>query len=194
MGTLEAIWEIIKSAPDLFGIGGAIVLAAAGYIAKHVSDLRIRRYEERMRFATSQLRDLYGPLFMLSQSNDRTWNDFRKVFRPNRPMFDQDNPLTEEEKSEYILWLETAFGPCNRKMRETIERNAHLFEGGRAPVAVLQLLSHFSDLDVVLAKLKDGLSSNVFPRIAYPKDFADNIRSEYDVVVRRYAILASKWR
>lgn len=194
MDTLETIWDVIRRSPEVFSVAGAILLATIGYIAKHVSDLRIQQYEGRLAFVTSQLRDLYGPLFLLSQSNDKTWRDFRQTFRPNRRMFDKDDPLSRHEKAEYVRWLETAFLPCNAKMRRVIENNARLFEHGRAPGVVLELLSHFDDLNVVLSKLKDGSDDNVFPSAPYPKDFAAFVERDYNSVVQSYSKLISKRR
>ena len=187
MASLDAFWEFIKQQPESFSVAGAILLGLIGYIAKYVSELRAKSYEARLGFVTAQLKDLYGPLYLLSGSNDKTWVEFRQRFRPNRPMFDDGNPLTPEEKHEYVRWLEVSFVPCNSKMRRVIEANAHLFIGGKVPDAVLQLLAHFDELNVVLSKLKDGTDDNVFPNLMYPKGFGDSIRNDYQTVVKNHS-------
>lgn len=187
MSALEALWEFIKQRPDAVSIAVGVAAAIAGYIGKHISDIRARRFDARLAFVTSQLRDLYGPLYLLSGANDQTWHEFRQRFRPGRQMFDAVDPLTMEEKREYVRWLEVAFVPCNTKMRTIIEGNAHLFVGGKVPPMILQLLAHFDELGVVLSKLKDGSDDNVFPGVMYPTGFAQIIRQNYETIANNHA-------
>lgn len=194
MDIFQDVWDLLKKSQDAFSVAGAIVLAILGYAIKYVTDLRIRRHDAQLTFVTSQLRDLYGPLFLLSHSNDKSWQDFRSSFRPGKRMFDPDNPLSQDEQAEYVRWLETAFVPCNAKIRQVIENNAHLFEGGRAPNIVLELLSHFDELNVLLSKLKDGKGESVFPKAQYPKGFASFVLRDYNAVVSRFSRLATKRR
>lgn len=191
---VEPIWTAIKESPEIFSLAGAIVLATVGYVAKHVSDVRVRRYDARLAFITARLRDLYGPLYVLSTGNDKTWTEFRKAFRPGLPMVDPDNPLAPHEKAEYVRWLENAFIPCNDKMRRVIEGNAHLFIEGKVPEVILELLAHFDELRVVLSRLKDGTDDNVFPNAQYPKDFSTYIRRDYDIVVNTHAAMTAQRR
>ncbi len=189
MEIIELILGVVRQSPGAFGVISALLLATVSFVAKHISDVRIRRYEARLQFVNSQLRDLYGPLYLLSEANNKSWLEFRRIFRPGRPMFDEDNPLTADEKSEYIRWLQTAFISCNEKIRKTIENNAHLFIEGRAPDIILTLLAHFDALNVVLSKLKDGADDNVFPSVAFPEEFSAYVKRDYDTVVRLHKSL-----
>lgn len=188
--------EVLKSIVDFFASHAAILgilSAIIGFVAKHNSDRRLSSYEARLSFVRDQLKELYGPLFLLSESNDKVWGEFRQQFRSGREMFDAANPLSVAEKAEYVRWLEVAFVPCNEKMRRTIERSAHLFIDGSAPSSVLDLLAHFDALNIILSKLKDGSDDNVFPVVIYPKDFGAHIRNDYAKVVQRHARLTSGW-
>ena len=194
MELIVNVWEVFKKNPEAFSIAGAILLAVTGYIAKHLSELRVRRYDARFAFVTAQLRDLYGPLYLLSAGNDRSWIEFRRTFRPGRPMIAPDDPLSQPEKDEYLRWLETVFIPCNTKMRSVIEGNAHLFMEGKAPEFILELLAHFDELNVVLSKLKDGTDDNVFPNAAYPKDFGTYVTRDYGAVVQTHSRISAHRR
>lgn len=194
MDFIYSILDLIKKSPEMFSLIGAILLATTGYIAKYVSELRVRRYDARLAFVTAQLRDLYGPLYLLSAANDKSWTEFRKVFRPGRPMTDPNNPLTDAERSEYVRWLGNVFIPCNEKMRTVVENNAHLFVEGKAPDMILSLLVHFDELNVVLSKLKDATDDNVFPNAAYPESFSGYINRDYRLVVREHSAAIAQRR
>jgi hypothetical protein len=187
---ISDIWRQASERPEAFGIAASALAATISYIAKQISDGRTKRYEARLFFVTLQLRDLYGPLFLLSEANDKTWSDFRRNFRSGQKMFDP--PLSSEEKAEYIRWVENVFAPCNEKMRRIIETGAHLFIEGEVPKVVLELVSHFDHLNVVLAKLKDGSSDNVFPTALYPKDFGTLVTRGYASVVQEHSKLTHK--
>jgi hypothetical protein len=187
MDGLRAALGLLAQNAAIIGILSAII----GFWAKHISDRRLHTYEAKLAFAREQLRGLYGPLFLLSESNDKVWKKFREQFRADQKMFDSQNRLTEIEKSEYIRWLEVAFLPCNEKMRRIIEANAHLFIEGSAPAVVLDLLAHFDSLNVVLSKLKDGTGDNVFPSVPYPEKFASDISQDYEKVVKRHVSLTA---
>jgi hypothetical protein len=192
IASAEQFLELVGKFLATYPTAVAIVLAVVGYALKHVSDVRVRRLDARIGFVTSQLRDLYGPLFILAETNDKSWSEFRARFRPDRPMFSESDPLNDVERGEYCRWLGTVFVPCNEKMRMVIERNAHLFEHSEPPREILQLLAHFDELNVVLSKLKDGTDSNVFPNLMYPKEFSATVRRDYHRVAKEHAQLTAK--
>jgi hypothetical protein len=59
-----------------------IALAVIGYAVAFVRSTALKRLEAKHDFVTAQLRDLYGPLYALTQGNTRTWAAFRADFRP----------------------------------------------------------------------------------------------------------------
>ena len=60
-----------------------VVVATAGYVAAYLNSLRLAQRKERLERLDRQLRELYGPLYALTQSGDRSWNAFRRqIGRP----------------------------------------------------------------------------------------------------------------
>lgn len=187
MQPLLELWQAFQAKPE-FGIAAAMLTAVVTYIAKYIADVRLRRYEARLSFLTAQLRELYGPLYLLSTANDQSWREFCKRIRPGGGRLNEP-PLTAAEVSEYVRWLELVFVPCNDKMRRVIEGNAHLFVTGRIPEIVRTLLAHMDELNVVIKKHKDGVDSNIFPTVLYPSEFSEYVRREYEGIVRAHSDL-----
>lgn len=194
MAELQALFDVLRPYASIIGLLSAILgftSLLVGLVAKHIAERRQRAYDAQLAFVREQLRGLYGPLFLLSEAGDRAWKEFRRDFRPGRPMNDKDNPLTPAERHEYVRWLDTVFVPSNDKMRTIIEGNAHLFLEGKAPAVVLDLLAHFDELNVVLSKLRETNDASVFPTTMYPLAFGTYIRADYEKIVERHSRLTS---
>jgi hypothetical protein len=61
-------------------ISVTILLAFSGYIAKYLNDLRVAQRKDRLERVNQQMRDLYGPLFSLSNVSTITWKEFQEEF------------------------------------------------------------------------------------------------------------------
>lgn len=178
---------------QLAAILATVTVAFVGYIVTYSNSLRLKRLDAQYEFVTAQLRDLYGPLFALTSANSRTWAAFRRVFRPGRRMFtDPSDPMTEDEIKKWSYWVTHVFQPSNRRMKQIIEANAHLFDERQLPTCVLDFLGHAYMFELVVANWQSGDYSILFTPIPYPKQIDVYVEQEYLRVSELHAQLSGR--
>lgn len=135
-----------------------IALAAIGYAAKYVNDLRLAQRKDRLDRINRQLSDLYGPLFALVATNTRLWVEFRARYRSHTfSYWDRDDPPTADEAQAWREWMSLLFIPNNRKMMEAVLGNADLIrESGAMPVPLVELCAHAAGYEITLARWQSG--------------------------------------
>lgn len=167
-------------------------LALLGYAITHTNSLKLKKLDAQYEFVTSQLRDLYGPLYALTQANTRTWRAFREEFRPGRKLFSPDDPMLEDEVKVWAYWVTHVFQPSNRRMKDVIERNAHLIVEQKLPECLLDFLAHADMFESVVASWTSGDYGKLFTAIPYPAEIDGYVAETYAKVSAAHARLGGR--
>ncbi|MFE2158967.1 hypothetical protein ACFW9M_14215 [Streptomyces lydicus] len=134
-----------------------VVVAATGYGATYLTNLRLARRKDHLDRVNRQLSELYGPLYAQSQATDRAW---RKFVARYGTMWTVSSPPTAEQVATWRLWMSTVFMPLNRRMVETIVSHADLLREDTIPEPLNELCAHVACYEPILARWQeDGFDS-----------------------------------
>ncbi|MFI8827972.1 hypothetical protein [Streptomyces sp. NPDC053431] len=131
-----------------------IVLAFVGYLVTYLNSLRLSQRQERLARVNRQLSDFYGPLYALTSTNSRMFQEFlANHSRPNgKSPFRDATPPTEAELAEWRLWATTVFLPNIRAMRDVVVDHADLLDEPGMPPVLLELYAHVAGYDITFAR------------------------------------------
>lgn len=148
----------------------SLFLALLGYFATYFNNLRLAQRKERLDRINQQLQKLYGPLFSLVRVSTITWDAFRENGTRRGPYWDKDNPPTDEEATEWRLWMISVFMPLNERMQEIVIEHADLLDEPEMPNCLLMLSAHVSAYKSVLRKWKNGDYTQNTSVINFPRE------------------------
>jgi hypothetical protein len=142
----------------MIAVAVTIVLALAGYIVTYLNSLRLAQRQERLARVNRQLGDFYGPLFAITEANSRTFAAFRErhARAGDQSPFSDTTPPTEQELTEWRLWLATVFLPNIQQMRDLVINHADLLRDPEMPQLLLQLCAHVSGYEITVARWEHG--------------------------------------
>jgi hypothetical protein len=148
-----------------------VFVAAAGYAATYLTNLRLARRKDRLDRINRQLSDLYGPLYAHAEAVDRAWRTYvsryGSVWAAPTPavagtsLFLAPPTLaTAEEAATWRLWMSTVFMPLNRRMVEAIVSHADLLREDTIPEPFKDLCAHVACYEPIVARWQeDGFNS-----------------------------------
>ena len=169
-----------------------LCLALTGYLYT----LFLARRRDRLARINRQLRDLYGPLYALSQTGAHVWYSFRSQHRPAKGSFwKADSPIDDSDAVAFRLWIRSVFMPLNRQMMDLVVNQADLLAGTEIPDCLLDLCAHISSYEALLAQWEQGDFTMNEPIVNFPRrplqEFAEKefqrLKQEQD------AMLSSRW-
>ena len=146
-----------------------VLIAAGGYFATYLNNLRLARRKDRLDRVSKQLSDFYGPLLALSRAGERSWAAFMDKYRPEARWFwDEEAPPTEEQVNVYRLWVRQVFMPLNTRMVDVVTSKADLLDESHVPDILLQLCAHVASFQAILKRWDDEDFSENAPGIPLP--------------------------
>ncbi|MEU5804570.1 MULTISPECIES: hypothetical protein [Streptomyces] len=149
-----------------------IGLALAGYVVTYLNSVRLAQRQERLARVNRQLASLYGPLFALTEANSRTFAAFvERHARPGgRSPFAGEAAPTEEELTEWRLWVTTVFLPNIQAMRDLVVKHADLLTGSMMPPLLLDLCAHVSGYEITAARWAQGHHDEHLSVVSFPSE------------------------
>jgi hypothetical protein len=151
-----------------------IALAFVGYLATYFNSVRLSQRQERLLRVNRQLSDFYGPLFALTEANNRIFNAFMEgnATRPDgrSPFAAGGEPPTDEELAEWRLWVSTVFLPNIRAMRDIVVTKADLLAEPQVPTVLLELSAHVSGYEIMEAKWARGDNTQHLSSVPFPAE------------------------
>ncbi|CAG4911675.1 hypothetical protein [Paraburkholderia saeva] len=166
----------------------ALIPAIATYVATSIDKVRSAKLE----YVNKQIEHLYGPLYALTQADDKAWHQFIKTFSSidRRYFFDTRNPPTIEQTDAWRVWMKTVFQPLNVKMEDAIVGNSQLVIGDKLSPVFQDLITQTEAYKAVIGSWKDAdradktkyLSpeSNTVLALNYPIGIIECVRVGYD--------------
>ncbi|MEU9867384.1 hypothetical protein AB0C87_06000 [Actinomadura sp. NPDC048021] len=157
-----------------------VFVAATGYAATYLTNLRLARRKDRLDRVNRQLSELYGPLYAQAEAVDRAW---RKFVAGGGNVWAASALVTAEQAATWRLWMSTVFMPLNRRMVETIVSRADLLREETIPEPLKELCAHVACYEPIIARWQDDGFDSV--------QFADHVsiagnfpRTELDAYLR----------
>lgn len=129
----------------------SILIAVMAYWLNHRGETRRSVREARFNRVSSQLKDLYGPLLVLTETNEKAWSEYRRCYIPRAGVGPVDVSLPELEEAQWRMWVESVFAPIAQKIREIITARGDLIIGEEMPPVVLDFCAHAATYDALLA-------------------------------------------
>lgn len=126
----------------------SLMIAIMAYWLNHKGEIRRTNRRARIDWVSSQLKDLYGPLLVLTETNEKCWIEYRRRFIP--PDGPAEIPLSELEEARWRRWVQEVFAPAAQKIQEIITTRGDLIIGGEMPPVVLDFCAHAATYDVLL--------------------------------------------
>ncbi|WAP57830.1 hypothetical protein [Streptomyces sp. S465] len=151
----------------------SIVVAVLAFLLSQRAQIRQERRQARLARINSQLRDLYGPLNTLVDTNEQIWEALRATILPAR---DERSP--EASTSEWRKWRDQALMPTNRRMRELIIEHADLIIESEVPQPLRDFCAHISSLEVAIFEEAEGVRRRTL--IEHPgSDFTSYVHTSF---------------
>ncbi|MFE2374009.1 hypothetical protein [Streptomyces sp. NPDC059398] len=159
--------------------GTGIVVAIMAYWLNHRGEVRRSLRKERINWVSSQLRELYGPLLVLVETNERAWSEYRRAYFPTDRGVSPEVSLTDSVSMRWHVWVETVFAPRAQQIREIVTARGDLIIEREMPTVVLDFCAHAATYDALLADWGTA-SVNDSTLIRHPgSDFLSYVRDSY---------------
>lgn len=168
----------------------SLMIAVMVYWLNHRGETRRSLREARFNRVSSQLKDLYGPLLVLTETNEKAWIEYRRCYMP-ADVGSVDVPLTDLREAQWRMWVESVFAPTAQKMREVITARGDLIIGGEMPPVVLDFCAHAATYDALLANWDvAGLRKSTLIRhpgsrfLSYVRESYGSLKAEQAALLR----------
>jgi len=136
----------------------------------HRTAVDLANRKSKLERINHQLKQLYGPLYALSNASHRAWVTFRTAHRPGGPFFDDDDKPTETDIKAWRLWMATVFMPLNIEMERLVLSNMDLLYGETMDECLVDLCAHVEAYKTVIERWKADDFSVHYTPIDFPGD------------------------
>ncbi|MFE4537824.1 hypothetical protein ACFRKB_22515 [Streptomyces scopuliridis] len=172
----------------------SILVAVMAYWLNHQGETRRSLREARIDRVSSQLKDLYGPLLVLTETNEKAWSEYYRRHILPIGVGPVGMSLSELEEERWRTWVEAVFAPTAQKIREIITARGDLIIEGEMPPVVLEFCAHAATYDALLADW-DGAGPSKSTLIRHPgKRFLSYVRDSYGSLKAEQALLLTAAR
>ncbi|MFE3830511.1 hypothetical protein [Streptomyces sp. NPDC059092] len=167
----------------------SILIAVMAYWLNHQGETRRSLREARIERVSSQLKHLYGPLLVLTETNEKVWNEYYRRYTLPVGAGPAEMPLSERGEARWHKWVVAVFAPTAQKIREIITARGDLIIGGEMPPVVLEFCAHAATYDALLADWDEsGPSKSTLIRHPGNK-FLSYVRESYGSLKAEQALL-----
>ena len=165
---------------EYLGLIVTIILALVGYFFTYLNNLRLAKRADRLKFVTTQLDELYGPLYVITQSGQILFQALNaKGLKKGRFIINQDAPDSAEDISDWRIWIEEVFQPLNEQLDQIIINKAHLIIEEEMPHCLKRFLAHSAGYKVVIKKWQMGDFTERSSVISFPVEIEEYAEKSY---------------
>jgi hypothetical protein len=162
----------------IIAASATIVVAVLAFIFNQYSQARQERRQGHLARVNRQLRELYGPLFALSDVNERIWEALRADGLPR-----VSDRTAETFQRDWSKWRDEFLMPTNLRMRDLIVEHADLLAEADFPDALRDFCAHVGSCEVTLAggaAPRSGEGAPPTVHIEHPgSEFVDYVRGSF---------------
>jgi hypothetical protein len=155
-----------------------IILALIGYLITYLNNLALTRRAERLQLITSQINELYGPMYIITTTGKVLFDALRSK-GSFQGFISENNPESNGNISEWQIWLETVFMPMNENLERVIIEKSHLIREYEMPLCLQAFIAHNAGYKAVLAKWKIGNFSESTSVIPFPQEIYEYAKVSY---------------
>lgn len=133
--------------PAIITASATITVAVLAFLFNQYSQLRLERRQGHLARVNSQLRDLYGPMFALVDTNERIWQALRANGLPPASQRDADTL-----GQGWSAWRDAFLMPTNARIRDLIIEHADLLLEADFPAPLRDFCAHVASCEATLAE------------------------------------------
>ena len=177
----------------LVAIIAGVVTAAGWLVSAGLAYLASRRRQHvlsQIERTERQLAELYGPLTFLIKENKRVFQDLLEIL--GRPYVWGPDVLylPQGELDTWLFWVEHAFIPTNREIRDLLRSHTHLIEGAAMPQPFVHFIEHFSSWDIRHSRWRLHQQQYSWRSgINWPADFSETVTDTFATLKKQHAKL-----
>ena len=165
---------------ELLGLIVTISLALIGYFAAYFNNLRLAKRADRLRHITAQIDELYGPLYVITQTSQILFQALRaQGIKEGRSDMIEDESDSADKLSDRRIWIEHVFQPLNEQLDDVIINKAHLIIEEEMPHCLKLFLAHSAGYKAVIKKWQLGDSKEDASVIDYPIEIEEYAEQSY---------------
>ena len=165
---------------EYLGLIVTISLALLGYFVTYLNNLRLAKRADKLRFITTQIDELYGPLYVITQTGQILFQALNaQGMKQGRLIINQDAPDSAEDISEWRIWVEDVFQPLYEQLDQIIIQKAHLIIEDEMPQCLKRFLAHTAGYKAVIKKWQLGDFTESSSVIHYPVEIEDYAEKSY---------------
>ncbi|MFD8988223.1 hypothetical protein ACFVZ4_09195 [Streptomyces goshikiensis] len=168
----------------------SVLIAIMVYRLNQHGETRRAQREARIEQVGNQLRDLYGPLLVLAETNEKAWSEYSR-HHITIGVGSAEIPLSELEETRWRTWVQAVFAPTAQKMREIITTRGDLIIEGEMPPVILEFCAHAATYDALLANWSEaGPSKSTLIRhpgsgfLSYVRESYESLRTEQELLLK----------
>lgn len=165
---------------ELAGLVATIALALLGYLVTYLNNLRLQRRTDKLRFVTAQIDELYGPLYVITQTGQMLFATLQvKRHREGRAKEDTGASAPSRTRTDWHIWVEEVFMPLNEQLEQVLINKAHLIIEEEMPQCLKLFLAHSAGYKAVIKKWQMGDFSEGTSVIDYPAEIVEYAEQSY---------------
>jgi len=173
--------------------GASMAIAIMAYWLNHQGEVHRSLRKARIDWVNTQLKDPYGPLLVLAETNERAWREYRRAYFPPDSGGPAESPLSESMSTRWHMWVETVFAPRARQIRDIVTAHGDLIIEREMPAVVIDFCAHAASYDALLADW-DTTSASNSTLIRHPGSrFLSYVRESYATLKAEQELLLN-WR
>lgn len=192
-----------KSISNFFSrIAGNAILASAlltilitfsGYMFTWYHGQITQHQRSQLLRVDSQIRDFYGPLYFLVESEQRAYFEFLVKTRPGLSSFwDADNPPNELEQEKWRLWITTVSMPNYLAIENILKNHADLIVDDELPELLLLLSAHIAGYKPVIKAWSTGDYNKNVSFYNFPQNVRSHLKARLIELKKEQKILMGK--
>ncbi|WP_328581743.1 hypothetical protein [Streptomyces sp. NBC_00370] len=159
------------------------------YWLNHQGEVRRSLQQARIDRVNSQLKDLYGPLLVLAETNEKAWNEYRRRYIEPVGAISAGSSLPEAEETRWRTWIKSVFAPIAQQIREIITTQGDLIIGVEMPPVVLEFCAHTATYQALMEDW-EGAGRDKSTLIRHPGgQFLFYVRDSYESLKAEQALL-----
>jgi len=176
----SGITNILKDNIQIVSLISTILLAFIGYIVSYLNNLRINKRKDRLDYVNKQLNEFYGPLYVITQSSEITYEALREVTakRGNR-YINQEAPKKKGDLSQWEIWLKEVFIPTYDILDKLIIEKSYLIEERDIPDCLNNIIAHNAGYKVLIKNWEKGNFEDRKSIVKYADDLAKYAKEKY---------------
>jgi hypothetical protein len=165
---------------ELAGLVVTVALALVGYLATYLNTLRLQRRADKLRFVTAQIDELYGPLYVITQTGQMLFATLQvKRHREGRAKEETGAAAPSRTRTDWHIWVEEVFMPLNQQLEQVLINKAHLIIEEEMPQCLKLFLAHSAGYKAVIKKWQMGDFSEGTSVIDYPAEIVEYAEQSY---------------